>query len=87
MWCFSYAMGEETLLQVQVKDAGVRQNQDDLLETKRLLEEARLRAAEERNLSATTETVYYAAASLGQPPYVSLPNVGTVVLRRGGWSC
>jgi hypothetical protein len=80
-------MKEETLLHVQVKGDGVRQSQDDWPEMKRLLEEARLRAEEERNLSSTTENAHYAAASLGQPPYVSLPGVGIVMLRRGGWSC
>lgn len=75
------------MLDVKMKGADIRRNQDDLSEKKRLLEEARLRAAEERDLSSTTETAHYGAASMGQPAYVSVPGVGVVVLRRGGWSC
>lgn len=75
------------MLEVQVQVAGGRQSQDGLSAREDLLEEARSRAADERNLSATTETAHYAAASMGQPPYVSLSGVGVVVLRRGGWSC
>lgn len=72
---------------VQVGVTVVHRGQNDLPETKKLLEEARLRAAEERDLSSTTQNAHYAAASLGQRPYVSVPGVGVVVLRRGGWSC
>ena len=75
------------MLDVQMQIADDRRVQDGLSEAKDLLEEARLRAADERDLSATTETDHYAAASMGQPPYVSLSGVGVVVLRRGGWSC
>lgn len=75
------------MLEVQVKGADTRRSGDDLSETRGLLEEARLRAAEERELSSTTETAHYAAASMGQPAYVSVRGMGTVVLRRGGWSC
>ena len=75
------------MLEVQVKGADTRRSGDDLSETTGLLEEARLRAAEERELSSTTETAHYAAASMGQPAYVSVRGMGTVVLRRGGWSC
>lgn len=71
----------------QIEIAGAHREQDDLLETKWLLEEARLRSEEERDLSSTTQNAHYAAASLGQLPYVSVPGVGVVVLRRGGWSC
>lgn len=76
------------MLDVQMQIADDRRGQEDgLPDTKDLLEVARLRAADERDLSATTETAHYAAASMGQPPYVSLSGVGVVVLRRGGWSC
>jgi len=75
------------LLEVRIQVPDGRQSQDGLSEKEELLEEARSRAADERNLSATTKTAHYAAASMGQPPYVSLSGVGVVVLRRGGWSC
>ncbi len=88
MWCFSCVVREEAvLLDAPVKGVDARRDQDDLSETKRLLEEARRRAAEERDLSSTTETAHYAAASMGQPAYASVRGVGVVVLRRGGWSC
>ena len=73
--------------EVQVKVTNAPSEHDDFLETKMLLEMARLRAEEERNLSATTQNDHYAAASLGQPPYVSVPGVGVVVLRKEGWGC
>ncbi len=75
------------MLDVQVKGADTLRGQDDFSETKRLLEEARRRTAEERDLSSTAETAHYAAASMGQPAYVSVRGVGVVVMRRGGWSC
>lgn len=75
------------MLDVQANKVDERQTNDGLSGTKNLLEEARLRAADERDLSATTGTAHYAAASMGQPPYVSVSGVGVVVLRRGGWSC
>lgn len=71
----------------EVKSKDVQRGQDALPESRGLVEEARLRSSEERNLSSTSQTAYYAAASLGQLPYVSLPGVGTVVLRKCGWSC
>lgn len=71
----------------QLKSDDAQRGQDSLTESKGLLEAARSRSSEERGLSSTTETSYYVAASLGQVPYVSLPGVGTVVLRKGGWSC
>lgn len=75
------------MLDVQVRVGDDLQELEGSSETQDVLEEARSRAAEERDLSATTETAHYSAASMGQPPYVSLAGVGVVVLRRGGWSC
>ena len=79
--------GGKTLPQVQVKVSSAHLEQDDSTKTKRLLEEARSRAEEECNLSISTKNAHYAAASLGQLPYVSVPGVGVVLLRKGGWSC
>jgi hypothetical protein len=56
-------------------------------EGSRLLELARMRRAREVQLSDSIHTPHYAAASLGQSPYVALPNVGIIVLRRKGWGC
>lgn len=78
---------EEILPQSQGSVAEVRQDKDDLPMRKSLLEEARARTARERDLSSTTQTAHYAAASLGQSPYVSIQGVGIVTLRRGGWGC
>lgn len=52
-----------------------------------LLDRARARAARERDLSTSTQTAHYAPASMGQSPYVSVPGVGTVVLRKCAWGC
>lgn len=52
-----------------------------------LLDEARARAAGERELSSSTKTAHYEAASMGQSPYVSLPGMGIVVLSKTGWGC
>ena len=73
--------------QLQGNVAEICRDQDDLPKRKNLLEEARARTARERDLSSTTQTAHYAAASLGQSPYVSLQGVGIVTLRRGGWGC
>lgn len=78
---------EGILPQSQGSVAEVRRDQDDLPERKSLLEEARARTVRERDLSSTTQNAHYAAASLGQSPYVSLQGVGIVTLRRGGWGC
>ena len=75
------------MLNVELEVADVRREQDDLLEKRGLLEEARLRAAEERGLSSTTQNAHYAAASLGQSPYVAVPGIGVIVLRKCGWGC
>lgn len=75
------------MLEVQAEVAGVHQERYELSGNKRLLEEARSRAAEERDLSATTRNAHYAAASLGQIPYVSVPGMGVVALLKGSWSC
>lgn len=56
-------------------------------EGRSLLKEARVRTARERDLSSTTQTAHYAAASLGQSPYVSLPGVGVVIVQKTGWGC
>lgn len=75
------------MLNVQVEVADICRGQDDLSEKQRLLGEARLRAAEERDLSSTIQNTHYAAASLGQSPYVSVPGIGVIVLRKCGWGC
>ena len=60
---------------------------NDLSAKESLLDRARARAARERDLSTSTQTAHYAPASLGQSQYVSLPGVGTIVLRKCGWGC
>lgn len=52
-----------------------------------IVEEARARVRRERELSTSTRTDCYAAASLGQLPYVSLPGVGVVVVEKRSWGC
>ena len=54
---------------------------------KSLIEAARNRISEERRLSSSSGTACYAAASLGQSPYVSLPGVGIIVVQKSGWGC
>ena len=54
----------------------------------RLLARARARTEHEHGLSLSTDTPHYAAAALGQTPYVALPNCGVIVVqRKGGWGC
>lgn len=55
----------------------------------RLLARARARTEYEQGLSLSTDTPHYAAAALGQSPYVvALPNCGIIVVqRKGGWGC
>lgn len=54
----------------------------------RLLAKARARTDHEHSLSLSTNTSHYAAAALGQTPYVALPNCGVIVVqRKGGWGC
>lgn len=55
--------------------------------SKSLLEAARDRIAEERDLSSSNDTACYVAASMGQSPYVSLPGVGIIVVQKNGWGC
>ena len=52
-----------------------------------LLDKARKRTDREKRLSDPVHAAHYTAASLGQSPYVALPNVGIIVLRKGGWGC
>ena len=55
---------------------------------RRLLARARARAEQERDFLGSTQTSHYAAASLGQSPYVALPDCGVVVVQRKcGWGC
>lgn len=52
-----------------------------------LLSKARALTKQEHDLSSRIDTEHYAAASLGQLPYIALPNAGVVVVRREGWGC
>jgi hypothetical protein len=53
-----------------------------------LLERVRARAEQEHEISRSTHTPHYAAASLGQSPYVALPNCGVIVVQhKCGWGC
>jgi hypothetical protein len=53
-----------------------------------LLARIRSRAKQEQDISRSTRTPHYAAASIGQSPYVALPNCGVIVVRRKcGWGC
>jgi hypothetical protein len=54
-----------------------------------LLARARARTELEHELSLSAGTPHYAAAALGQSPYVALGNSGVIVVQRrcGGWSC
>jgi hypothetical protein len=53
-----------------------------------LLARARARTGRELDLLLSTETTHYAAASLGQSPYIAMGN-GVIVVQRkcGSWSC
>lgn len=73
--------------QVQRRVGDVHQESDDLLQRKTYLDEARARAARERDRSSSTQTAHYAAASLGQSPYVSLPGIGIMILQKSSWGC
>ena len=73
--------------QAQRSVAGAHRDKDDWPKREHALEEARARMARERDLSSTTQTAHYAAASLGQPSYVSIRGVGSVILRKEGWGC
>lgn len=52
-----------------------------------LLSKARVRTQREHDLSLDADTQHYAAASLGQSPYIALPNVGVIVVQKSGWGC
>lgn len=52
-----------------------------------LLERARKRTDREKRLADPVHAAHYTAASLGQSPYVALPNVGIIVVQRSGWGC
>jgi hypothetical protein len=54
----------------------------------RLLARVRARTESEHSLSLSTDTPHYAAAALGQTPYVALPNCGVIIVqKKGGWGC
>jgi hypothetical protein len=54
----------------------------------RLLARARTRTEHEHSLLLSVDTPHYAAAALGQTPYVALPNCGVIVVqKKGGWGC
>lgn len=72
---------------LQSKVTGTREGSEALSEGSGLLDEARRRTDRERRLSDPVHAAHYAAASLGQSPYVALPDVGIIVLRKGGWGC
>jgi len=67
----------------QIIDRTAETSSEDL----RLVDLARMRRVREVKLSDSIHTPHYTAASLGQSPYVALPNVGIIVLRRKGWGC
>jgi hypothetical protein len=53
-----------------------------------LLARVRARAEQEHDFSRSTRTTHYAAASIGQSPYVALPDGGVIaVQRKCGWGC
>ena len=53
-----------------------------------LLDRVRARAEREHDISRSTQTPHYAAASIGQSPYVALPDCGIIVVQRKcGWGC
>lgn len=53
-----------------------------------LLAQARARVEQEHGLLRSTRTPHYAAAALGQSPYVALPNCGIIIVqRKNGWGC
>jgi hypothetical protein len=53
-----------------------------------LLARVRARTEQEHEISRSTLTPHYAAASIGQPPYVALPDCGAIVVQRKcGWGC
>jgi hypothetical protein len=53
-----------------------------------LLAKARARTERELDLLLSTDTKHYAAAALGQSPYIAMGN-GVIVVQRkcGAWSC
>jgi hypothetical protein len=54
----------------------------------RLLDRVRARVEQEHDISRSTQTPHYAAASIGQSPYVALPGCGVVVVQKKcGWGC
>lgn len=64
-----------------------RESSEASLEGPGLLDRARKRTDREKRLSDPVHAAHYTAASLGQSPYVALPNVGIIVLRKSGWGC
>ena len=53
-----------------------------------LLARVSARAEQEHDISRSTRTPHYAAASIGQSPYIALPNCGIIVVQRKcGWGC
>lgn len=75
------------MTQVQESSPGVHRAPNGATVENNLLGKARARVAREKDLSTSSHTAHYAPASLGQSPYVSLPGMGTVVLRKCGWGC
>lgn len=66
-------------------DQSIRRQSPNL---QKLLARARARAEHEQRHSLATDTPHYAAAALGQTPYVALPNSDVIVVqRKGGWGC
>lgn len=66
---------------------GSDQNLGTPVEDQSLVQAVRARILRERVVSSSNGTDSYAAASLGQSPYVSLPNVGIVIVQRRDWTC
>jgi hypothetical protein len=57
------------------------------LPRQRLLAHARARTEHEHGLSLYADTAHYAAAALGQSPYIALPNGGVIIVQKKGWGC
>lgn len=51
------------------------------------LAKARARTEHEHSLSLYADTPHYAAAALGQSPYIALPNGGVIIVHKKGWGC
>jgi hypothetical protein len=73
---------------VQRKQDNVHGTNKESPEKPGFLARARARTGRELDLLLSTETTHYAAASLGQSPYIAMGN-GVIVVQRkcGTWSC